>query len=248
MAGKTRARTYKPRSGNRKRRVLRVVRNRRTARGLVNMFKYKRFCADSTLANSEQGVVKWVQAQSGWDLGSATPDDNGLYQFGGVMKFQLDDVINPTDFTTLYDRYKITGVKLTFIPLSNQGYAGASSTGNQSSATLATMAYSIDYDDSSIPASSLEILEKMDCRIKRLDKPVSIYIKSPKVSTTVNSESGNVSAGIGATGYFNCANDDINFRGLKFYIRDMPLPDATKDMNSLIRVQAKYYLAFKDPQ
>jgi len=222
--------------------------NRRYAPGaLRNFFKYKRFCEDSTLINTEPGVVKWVNAQSGWTLGAITPDDNGLYQFGGVMKFQLDDVINSTDFSQLYDRYKITGAKITFVPLCNTSYGAVSSTGNSQTGVLPTIITAIDYDDSTAPSSSMELLEKMDAKTYRLDKPMSIYIRSPKTSSTVNAESGPVSAAIGRSGWLNCANDDVNFRGFKFYVRDMFLPSAD-NLNTIVRIHVKYYLSFKDPQ
>jgi len=237
----TRPRTRKP---------LRRMRmyNRVRQAALPNIFKYKRYCKDSTLINTDPDNIKWVDAQSGWSLGTISPDDNGLVQFGGVMKFQLDDVINPTDFTALYDRYKITGVKITFIPLANQAYAALSTTGNSQTSTLPTIVTAIDYDDSGVPNNSLTLLEKMDSKVRRLDKPFSVYIKNPKVSSTVNAESGNVSAVISNAGYINTANDDVNFRGFKFYIRDMYAPDSAGKQNSLIRIQTKYYLKFKDPQ
>lgn len=219
---------------------------RKTA--LSNYFKYKRHCDDTTLINNNPGEVKWQDAPTNWNIGVAGSDDNGLFQFPGVMKFQLNDVIKHGDFTALYDRYKITGVKVTFIPLMNQGYVGQSSSGNTNSATIPTITYAIDYDDSALPLSSMQLLEKMDSKVRRLDRPFSIYIKSPKVAGVVNADSGNVAASFGNFGYANCANDDVNFRGFKFWIRDMALPDPGAKLNSLIRVQTKYYLAFKDPQ
>lgn len=248
---RTRARTYKPKPRTGKRRILRKFRKMGIS-PIKNYFKYKRFCPDTTIKNTGPGVVVWDDARSNWVLGSPVTDDNGLYQFGGTMRFQLDDVISHSDFTNLYDRYKITGAKVTFIPLANMGYNSSSSSGNSGSATIPTISYSIDYDDSVMPNSSLDILDKMDARVRRLDKPFSVYVKNPKVSLAVDISGGATTAlgALSSAGYFNCANDSINFRGLKFWIRDMDLPDGTAavNLNSLIRIQVKYYVAFKDPQ
>lgn len=233
--------------GLRKSRKGRMARSIRSM-AIKNYFKYKRYCPDSTIQNATPGVVTWDDARTNWSVANLVPDDNGLFQFGGAMRFQLNDVISPSDFTNLYDRYKITGVKITFIPLVNQGYTGISTSTNQSSATIPTINYCVDYDDSVVPVTSLDILEKMDAKVRRLDRPFSVYIKNPKVETIVNSDSGAVAGQIGSAGYYNCAQDTINFRGLKFWIRDMALPAAASNLNSLIRVQTKYYLAFKDPQ
>lgn len=226
----------------------RLVARRYPVGAIKNYFKYSRYCADTTITNNGVDEVKWVDAPTNYTLGTVVPDDNGLNQFGGVMSFQLNDVIDKSDFTNLYDRYTVKGAKITFISLSNQGYVGTSSSGNQNSATIPTMTYAVDYDDTTLPTTSLDILEKMDAKVRRLDRPFSIYIKNPKVTSLVYSDTGAVAAGIGSRGFYNCANDNIVFHGLKFWIRDMELPDPTKNLNSLIRVQVKLYLAFKDPQ
>lgn len=243
------ARRLRKMGGLSKYRRRRPIRGRAGAGPIKNYYRFKRFCEDTTLINTAPGDIKWQEAPANWNVGVATPDDNGLFQFGGVMKFQLDDIINKSDMTSLFDRYKITGAKITLIPLANQGYVGQSSSGNSNSATIPTITYAVDYDDSALPTSSLTLLEKMDSKVRRLDKPLSIYVKNPKVSMTINSDSGAVSAAVSTlSGFVNTASDDVNFRGLKFYIRDMALPDPGAKLNSLIRVQVKYYMTFKDPQ
>lgn len=221
---------------------------------LPNTFKYSRYCPDTTLINGQTaGALTWAAAPANWEI-TAQPggDDNGLYQFGGVMRFQLANVINPSDFSNLYDRYKITGAKITVTPLVNTSYVALTSNGNTQSGSLPVMYYAPDYDDSALPNNALDLLTKMDCKQKRLDKPFSIYIKNPKVVVPVSEGTvgGSSLAMTMNPGFANCTVTDVNFRGLKFWIRDFSIPatSPTAQQNSLVRITVKYYMTFKDPQ
>lgn len=225
---------------------------RRTA--MRNVFKYSRYCPDTTLINGPlAGNLLWDAAPSNWEITAApAADDNGLYQFGGVMRFQLDDVINPGDFSNLYDRYKITGAKITITPLVNTSYVALTSNGNTQTGALPVMYYATDYDDSALPGSALDLLTKMDCKQRRLDKPFSIFVKNPKVVVPVsNGTAGATSTAMTMNpGFANTTVPDINFRGLKFYVRDFSIPatSPTAHQNSLVRITVKYFMTFKDPQ
>lgn len=221
---------------------------------LRNTFKYSRYCPDTTFINGPvAGNLLWDAAPSNWEISPApAADDNGLYQFGGVMRFQLDDVISPADFTNLYDRYKITGAKITVTPLVNTSYVALTSNGNTQTGALPVMYYATDYDDSALPGSSLDLLTKMDCKQKRLDKPFSIFVKNPKVVIPVSHGiTGTTSTAMTASpGYANTTVTDVNFRGLKFYVRDFSIPatSSSAPQNALVRITVKYYMTFKDPQ
>lgn len=221
---------------------------------LANTFKYSRYCPDTTLINYQNaGDLQWDAAPANWQI--TTPpvaDDNGLYQFGGVMRFQLDDVIDYTNFSALYDRYKITGVKITITPLVNTSYIAITSNGNTQTGALPVMYYAVDYDDSALPGNALDFLTKQDCKQKRLDKPFSIFIRNPKVVVPVSDgTTGTSSLAMAMTpSFINTTVGDVNFRGLKFWIRDFSIPatTSTAHQNSLVRITAKYYMTFKDPQ
>jgi len=242
---------YQRRRFARRKRVSRLMKrrgamNRRVMsfKPVKNYYKFKRYCEDSTLINSGTGTVSWNgKAGVNWSISATSPDDNGLYQFGGSMSFRLDDVLQDNEFISLFDKYKITGVKLTFIPLSYD--AAYVSTGGNSS-TIPTMTYAIDTDDVVVPNLASQLLVKQDVRVKRLSKPFSVYIK-PRINLSVQAAGGSTDLALSQkSGWLNCSYNDIEHFGFKFYLRDMPLP--TTGSNSLIRVQAKYYIALKDPQ
>jgi len=213
---------------------------------------FSRFCNDSVLKNKGIGDVIWDSASTGnWELGLISPDDNGLYQFGGAMRFQLSDIIDPLDFTSLFDRYKLNMVKVTMMPLMNQAYGAISTTGNVQTSTLPTLLTSIDYDDGIAPSDSLDLLERQNCRSYRFDKPVTVTIKNPKMLLAVqqgDSVFTQVAAATTSGKYLDCADQNVNHYGFKFYIRDMLLPDYEKAQNLLVRIRVKYYLSFKEPK
>lgn len=227
-------------------RKMRGVFNRRTMafKPVRNYYKFKRYVDDSTLINSGLGTVAWNNKPGvNWAISATSPDDNGLYQFGGSMTFRLNDVLQDNEFISLFDKYKITGCKVTFIPLSYD--AAYVSTGGNSS-TVPTLTYAIDTDDALIPGTAGSLLVKQGVRVKRLSKPVSVFIK-PRINVGVQGVAGtNELAMSQKSGWINCSYDDVEHFGLKFYMRDMPLPSTGS--NSIIRIQAKYYLALKDPQ
>lgn len=98
--------------------------------------------------------------------------------FTGYM-FRLNDLPNYTEFVALYDQFKITGVKLKFIYTKNSADSQASNT-----QFLPNMAYITDVNDATGPLSLTEMEQYGSFKIKRLDQPVSVFIR-PKVAVDV---------------------------------------------------------------
>jgi len=76
--------------------------------------------------------------------GYVTADGVGVT---GALDFDLSDTPTPTDFTSLFDRYRIWQVQVEFLPL--VAPFGASTT----AANLPILITAIDYDDSTPPAA-----------------------------------------------------------------------------------------------
>ena len=217
---------------------------------------FARSTRDSVISNGAGfGQVVWNSAPTNWLIGTPTPDDNNLWQFGGAMKFQLSDVINTIDFTTLFDRYKLNKVVVSIMPLMNTGHNIVSNaTGTNQSSCLPTLVTAIDYDDATVPSLSDDLLERQNCKSYRMGgKVINITIRNPKVLQSVASGDTTVtqvSAVTKAAPYLDCVQEDVNHYGLKFYVRDFALPPGTSSSspssNSLIRVRCKYYLSFKE--
>jgi hypothetical protein len=63
----------------------------------------------------------------------------------GALSFALSDVPSPTDFTSLFDQYRIAQVRVEFIPVTSS--LGPSTTATE----LPYLTAAIDYDDSTAP-------------------------------------------------------------------------------------------------
>lgn len=210
---------------------------------LPNKYSFKRQGWEASIINTAPGAVSLqaAGALTGWAIGSANPDANGLYQFGGAMQFQLDQTQNYTDFTQLFDRYKLSGVKVKFVPLTTQAFPGAS---------VPMIAYAIDLDDATLPTSYDTVNTKYNVHKKRLDKACSIYIKPRLAQQIYSGLTSGYAIGPKNT-YIDCNDPGVPHYGLKFWLRDCYLPTTTGpavNTNTVIRIETTYYLTLKDSQ
>lgn len=216
-------------------------------KNIYNTHKFKRLGLDCLLA-ANAGTISLNTLANGWAVTGSSPDVNGTYQFGGAMQFQLDQCLEYIELTRLFDRYKITGVKVTFLPLGQPSTNAAPS--GVANTNYPTMAIAMDDDDASLPSSWNEIAVKQNVKIKRLSKPFSIYIAKPKMADEVYN--GVISGYRIGTGFLNSDAPSVPHYGLKYWMRECPLPTATapgvNGANVLFRIVTKFYLSLKDPQ
>lgn len=196
------------------------------------------------IAITNSGTVGAVSTSGPISVGSVSADSFG-YQFGASLIFNLSNVELPGDMTQLYDRYKISGVKVKIIPLSNTAGVGGL-------AYLPIVHGFADYDDANVPSETL--IRQRGIKARRLDKPVSFFLK-PRVNTMLQPGPQNLittgynfpTAGITKAPYINCAYPDIYHYGLKLYFRNVDLRNISA-VATAFNVETTYYLCMKDPQ
>lgn len=98
----------------------------------------------------------------------------------GVQSFKLSDLLNSGSYTTLFDLYKLTGVKCMW-----NGLVNVSDPTNINAAGQAgslPMLYVAPNHDPYVPApvSVADVLNDDGCKIVRLTKPFSRFISRPK--------------------------------------------------------------------
>lgn len=216
-------------------------------RQVGNNYRFKRYGVNCQIVNTTNGVVNMNTTASGWALGGAVSDVNNTYQFGGAMQFQLNQVLAHTDFNSMFDRYKITGCKVSIIPLGT--YSGSAASGATAFTNFPTIAIAVDSDDADLPTSWEQVAAKQYSRIRKLNKPIHMYVKNPKLA--VQLYNGVSTAYMQKTGFVDMNQDSAPHYGLKFWIRECPLPNFPGSIvgaESLFRVVTKFYLAMKDPQ
>lgn len=165
------------------------------------------------------------------------------------MAFTFNDVGNLTEFTSLFDRYMITGVKVFFHLISNpdvdttQAAVGAV----PSIQVYPRLWYATDKDDASLTTlAQLKEYGNVKCRVLRPNSVTAVYIPYPKVATQVNQTSGAVSAGVGKPQWLDCGYPNVNHYGLKFALDFGSITPTGASQMFRVRLEAKYYFKCKD--
>lgn len=166
---------------------------------------------------------------SGWAANNTTAD-NFLVTFA-----TLNSVPNASDFTTLYDQFRINGVKFTLIPRGNQSDIGtASGTVAQSVGVFSV----IDYDDSNALTSLGQALQYQNMKMTRSHQIHSRYFK-PRIMTSADATTGIVMAN-NTRGWLDVATGaDVKHLGIKYVLQQSPNSSQQFDL------KVDYYLAFK---
>lgn len=223
---------------------------RKSKKRISNIYRYKRLAALVRIkhqAGDAADIFRIEDAAAPYQIlnplvasGVAWSGDGlpGTYQNQFLARHSLTQVTQATDFTNLYDRYKIVGVKATFLYQSSD----AAITGG---GVLPTIMYCADFDNTT-PLSYPQIRAKQYVkeRILTANKPFSIFYK-PKNLMLVDNLGVATAAAIQNKDWLDCEASSINHLGLQFSINNMY---ATTAVNSQLEIKFTYYLAFKDPQ
>lgn len=175
-------------------------------------------------------------------LGATSVDTVG-YQFGAAMQFRLENVQSATDFVALYDQYRIKGVKVTIVPLSDNSTS-------QSSGFLPTLYWARDYDSANVaPATEADLRQRQDVKTMRLTGPRSIYISNPKCITDVEVQGAGVmlASKVENAGWIDCSDTNVMHNGLKMWFKNVDLRVAPGTITAF-RYELTYYLQFRNPQ
>lgn len=213
------------------RRLPRVVRRfpvRRLARRMRKktqnkIHTYVRWCDKDTSYPGESGPSQIV---------AKTVEQNLVYSF------KLDNLINPSDFTNLYDAYKINKITMFLERASND-----SGDGNQ---YPVNKKISVVWDDDADPLSGEDAyMEYSNCRrYNPIGKGAIKLVLYPKISTPILNVGGATNAfhSIPANkNWLKIENDDVPHFGVKIHI------PAYLDMENelLFNVRVKFHLSMK---
>lgn len=205
-------------------------------------YKFKRMAKTSVLYNTTTVGTITTNDNTMVSLSAAPIAEIGGvgYQFGAGMFFRASNVQTIADFTALYDQYRIAGVRVNIIPLSDSATA-------QSSGFLPTLYWARDDDDALAPATEAELRERQDVKVNRLNKPVSIYIKNPKAMIDVNQTTGLADPAMVKNGWINCNSTLVQHNGLKMWFKNVDLRVQPTTVTAF-RIESTYYLEFRNPQ
>lgn len=108
----------------------------------------------------------------------------------GIINFKLSDLANAPSFSTLFDMYKLTGVKLRIVPTYSESEATIANPSGQMG-NLPVM-YIAENRDPFVPPPTgvTDILNDDGVKILRPTRPVTLWLKSPKPD--IRDNAGNV--------------------------------------------------------
>lgn len=242
--GTSRSRPFK-RTAFRRRTTMR--RMRRVRRVGIGIHKYKRYVTglqawttNTTNSLSVDGsmVMSSVVNQSETDF---------------AMGFRFTDLKNMTEFSNLYDQYKITGVKF-MIQMINSPDASTGPNGGGAGNFNRTNFYprlhwAIDRDDALVESVS-QIKERQRSRncVMRPNKIVKIWIPAPTALQSVASggSSSTVTAGLKSAPWLDIAQNQVTHYGLKCGIEYLGLTPDTANQLWYYKIEAQYYFKCKD--
>lgn len=215
--GYRRRRTYRRRRLTRKRSYRRGRRSYR--RGRRQDGQYVNVCRQTDFAN-------WVMPAG------QTVDYRAFV-------FSLTDMPGYTQFTTMYDQYRINKIKVTFIPMCDIVTAGDSSSGTQKG----RICFKSDFDDATTPTSILEILNSTHSKCRSYPKNFSYTLIPTSLAVTYETD---VTSGYAPKRrqWIDC-NDPVKYYGLKGFMEQFIVnSDVNKSMK--YKVYARYWVTFKN--
>lgn len=201
-----RRRTYRRRVGRKRMYRRRFKSGTRYSKRGQKLYLFKRFCDYGEISIS-----------------------NTLPTFG-AFNFSLSDLPNYTEFTSLYDMYKINCVKITIIPQQTQSISIGSINNPNASARFFS---AIDYNDGSAPTSIDDIRQYQSCKMTPILRTHKRVIFKPKILDT---------NGFSISPWMATTTPSANYYGLKYAVEPM---ESTTTTTMTYTVEAKLYMSFK---
>lgn len=158
------------------------------------------------------------------DRGTLTSDGTGTETFG-TFTFTLQDVPGYTEFTNLYDSYKIVAVKIMFLPIYDNTNSGINY-----SIFYERMMSVIDFNDNTTPSSLSELREYRNCKVTPNNKIHKRYFYPKMLLDGIATVSP----------WLETSTTSTNYYGIKY-----GWEQATGETASRWRVECVYYMKFK---
>lgn len=146
--------------------------------------------------------------------------------------FSLGDIPNPTEFTNLYDCYKINAVKITFLPQMTVSNSLGSVNNPDASARFFS---AIDYNDSGAVSTIDQIREYQSVKCTPILRKHSRYFK-PKIM-----DAGSVYNP--GSRWLTCGSTAPNYFGIKIAVEPM---GSSTTLSMDYSIECIYYMSFKN--
>lgn len=179
---------------------------------------------------------------------SLTLDANGQ-KFGIIHSRGITDLYTDistitmpglTDFTSLYDQYKVLSYTLEIRPR----FSESSPPITVGSQAIPSIYYIYDQDDTTVPSAMSSIMEHPKVRARMLNRPVYITVKYPTVRTAIYQPGVSFAYSTNKCPWLDLTNASVPLLGVKYCIQGSP----TVDFTGYFDLRVKWRLAFKNPR
>lgn len=163
----------------------------------------------------------------------------------GAQTFTLSQLPNATEFTQLYDQYKITGIKFEIIPTYNVNAVAQVTDDTASNLYLIPTVHTVlDFDDHQAPANLEELMQYQNLKTTRGNVIHKRYWKPKAIAVLQNTTGTPLEFARGLSNeWIDCGNPNVLHYGLKWAI--MPHTSAP-DTIVKYDVKVTYYMIFKN--
>lgn len=148
----------------------------------------------------------------------------------GSFTFQLTNIPNSTEFTSLYDQYKINAVPVCFYPKQTEVTSLSTTDNVRGNARILT---AIDYNDDTPPTTLDDLRQYESCEVDVILNKHERYIPKPLF---LNNSGQNVNS------WLSTANPSTKHYGLKYGVE----PTQAVGGSFTYNVEVTYYIAFKN--
>lgn len=213
------------------------------------------FYVQSKVVNTAGGAqITGISMASSASAGTANNCTGGSYIYGGNSNsgfpntgsfgiswmFSLQQVVEHLDFTGLFDRYKIAGVKLDVIFHHNNAQIAGG-------ALFPTLYHVFDGDDATIPTTLNSVLKQENCKVKVLSRggKYSIFCKPRQLLSPATDTAGSTKILTERAKWNNTADAGVQHYAIKMFVDDIYYNTNT---SMLITLQPTFYLQMRDTQ
>ncbi|AUM61843.1 capsid [uncultured virus] len=152
------------------------------------------------------------------------------------LQFQLSDLTNVSEFTNLFQQYRINCVVVSLIPNYNINQIPASGTGTN----IPIIGWVQDFDDGSNPTSVPELQEYQRYKERKFTGPIKIKIW-PAVSSLVFSSAGVDGFAVKKKMWIRTDVTTVKHYGLKYCVYNM-----AANQNYVWNIRYTMYASFKE--
>lgn len=225
----------------------RLIRRRRKLKSKMTLTRpisaptlIKRFSVRTQVYSNLSTTLTVSGNDNGFALGTPFLDPvAGYYGVGFSHFFKLSSLPNYTEFTNLFDRYKICKVVWTIMFQNNTAPMNGSS-------VLPILHVASDDDDANTPTALTELQQRSNCKRRVLGNTVMFkYTTRPKFASSVYNSNvpGFTTAYAVKSGYLNSDYYDAPHYGIKGMINNLYL---TSGNSMSLTIEPVYYLALRD--